>query len=88
MQIDRGLFQIAMPEQDLDGAQVGSRFEQMRREAMRERMRMDFLLSEAGADSSLLTSHPEHLGGDQSCRVLLWLFRKTISTKHFALQEI
>jgi hypothetical protein len=34
VQIDGGLFEIAMAEQDLDGAEVGSGFEQMRRKAV------------------------------------------------------
>ena len=34
MQIDRRLFQVAMPEQHLNGAQVGAGFQQMRGEAM------------------------------------------------------
>jgi hypothetical protein len=34
VQIDRGLFKITVPEQDLDGAQVGTSFEQVRREAV------------------------------------------------------
>jgi hypothetical protein len=34
VQIDGGLFEIAMSEQDLDGAKVGSGFEQMRSKAV------------------------------------------------------
>ena len=34
MQIDRRLLQIAMPEQHLNGAQVGTGFQQMRSEAV------------------------------------------------------
>jgi len=34
MQINRGLFQIAMSEQHLDGAQIGTGFEQVRGKAM------------------------------------------------------
>jgi len=34
MQINRCLFQIAMPEQNLDGAQVGTGFQQVRGKAM------------------------------------------------------
>jgi hypothetical protein len=30
MQIDRRLLKVAMPEQHLDGAQIGASFEQMR----------------------------------------------------------
>ena len=55
VQIDRGLFEIAMSEQDLNGAEVGTRFEQVRREAVPMRMRMDVLMLEAGANSGLPT---------------------------------
>jgi len=34
MKINRGLFQVAMPEQDLDGSQVRAGFEQMSGEAV------------------------------------------------------
>ena len=34
MQVYRGLFQIAVTQQNLNGAQVGPRFQQMRGEAM------------------------------------------------------
>jgi hypothetical protein len=34
MQIERGLFQIAVPEQELDGAQIRPRFQQMSRKTV------------------------------------------------------
>ena len=34
VQVDRGLFQIVVTEEHLDGAQVGTRFEQMSGKAM------------------------------------------------------
>jgi hypothetical protein len=34
MQIDGGLFQITMPEQQLDGTQVGAGFKQVSRKAV------------------------------------------------------
>jgi hypothetical protein len=34
MQVERRLFQIAMAQQQLNGAQVGARFQQMRCEAV------------------------------------------------------
>jgi hypothetical protein len=34
MQVDRSYFEVAMAEQDLDGAQVGAGFEKMCGEAM------------------------------------------------------
>jgi hypothetical protein len=54
VQIDRGLFQIAVPEQDLNRTQIGSCFEQVRREAMPQGVRMDVLALQASANSGLL----------------------------------
>jgi hypothetical protein len=34
VQIDGGLFEVAMTEQDLDGAEIGARLEQMSRKAV------------------------------------------------------
>src|SRR3984957_2468177 len=64
-QVDRRLFQIAMPQQHLDGAQVGPGFEQMRGKAMTEGVGMDVLVLKASAFGRFLTSGPEHLGGDR-----------------------
>jgi hypothetical protein len=66
MEIDGGLFEIAMSEQDLDGTQVGTCFQQVRRKAVPQRMRMDVLMVKLSADRSLLTGCPEHLGGDRA----------------------
>jgi hypothetical protein len=41
---DRRLFEIAMAQQHLDGAQVGPGFQQMRGKAMTQSVRMDFFL--------------------------------------------
>ena len=68
MQIDRGLFQIAMPQQHLDGAQVSTGFEQMRGKAVAQSMGMDVLVLKAGAFGGLLTGVPENLGGDGMTR--------------------
>ena len=65
VQIDRGLLEITMPEQDLDRAQIRTGFEQMRREAVPERMRMDVLVLQAGAYRGLPARRPEHLGRDR-----------------------
>ena len=45
VQVDRCLFQITMPQQHLDGAQVGTGFEQMRGKAMTQGVRTDALVS-------------------------------------------
>ena len=55
MQIDRRLLQVAMPEQHLNGAQVGTGFEQMCGKAVAQRMGMDVLVFKAGALRGLLT---------------------------------
>jgi hypothetical protein len=44
VQVNRGLFQIAMAEQHLDRAKVRASFEEMSCEAVPERMRMDVLV--------------------------------------------
>ena len=41
MQVDGGLFQIAMTQQGLNNAQIGTRFEQMGGEAMAQRVGME-----------------------------------------------
>jgi hypothetical protein len=48
VEIDGGLFEIAMTEQDLDGAEIGPHFEQVRCEAVAQGMRMDVLMLKAG----------------------------------------
>ena len=49
MQIDRRLLKVAMPQQYLDGAQVGARFEQMSGEAVAQSMGMDVLVLKPSA---------------------------------------
>ena len=53
MQIECRLFQIAMSKQDLDGAQIGAGFEQMRGDPMAQSVEMNRL-----ASSSVLFSTP------------------------------
>ena len=65
MQIDRGFLQVAMPQQHLDGSQVGTGFEQMRGKAVAQSVGMDVLVLKAGAFGGLLTGGPENLGGRQ-----------------------
>ena len=59
VQIDRGLFEIAMTEQNLDRAQIGTGFEQVRCKAEPQGMRMDVLVLEPGANSGLPVGEPE-----------------------------
>ena len=60
MQVKRGLFQIAMTEQQLDCSQIGTRLEQMSREAVPKRVRMD-LISKPRPCRSLAASSPDYL---------------------------
>src|SRR3989454_2226543 len=70
MQIDRRFLKVAMPQQHLDGAQIGPSFEQMSGKAVTQRMGMDVLVFKAGALRGLLTGTPENLGGDRmTCRM-------------------
>ena len=68
VQIDRGLFEIAMTEQDLDGAKVSAGFEKMSREAVPQGVWMDVLVLETGANRGLPASRPQHLGRDRPAR--------------------
>ena len=64
MQVERGLFQIAMTEQQLDGTQIGTRLKQMSCEAVAKSVGMD-LISKSRACRSLTASRPDHLRGDR-----------------------
>jgi hypothetical protein len=58
MQIDGSDFEVAVAEQDLDGAQVGAGFEKMCGEAMPQGMRMDVPVIKASAFGSNLAGTP------------------------------
>jgi len=73
MQIDRGFLKVAMPQQHLDGTQVGACFEQMRGKAVAQSVGMDVLVLKAGAFGGLLTGVPENLGGDRMTRCMPWI---------------
>jgi hypothetical protein len=49
VQIDGRLFEIAMSEQYLNRAEVSARFEQMRRKAVPQGVRMNVLMPETSA---------------------------------------
>jgi hypothetical protein len=68
MQIDRRLLKVAMPEQHLDGSQVGAGLEQMRGKAVAQSVGMDALVLKTGTFGSLLTGVPENLGGNRMTR--------------------
>src|SRR5216684_6910901 len=57
MEVDGGLFEVAMAQQDLNGAQIRARLEKMRGEAVAQRVGMDLFL-DACALGSLLTGVP------------------------------
>ena len=59
-----------MPQQHLDGAQVGASFEQMSGEAVAQGMGMDVLVFKTGAFGGLLTGVPENLGGNRATRCM------------------
>jgi hypothetical protein len=56
VEIDGGLFEVTMPEQNLDGAQVGSCFQQVRRKAMPQCVGMNVLILQPGVDRPNLRS--------------------------------
>jgi hypothetical protein len=64
MQIDGRLFEVTVTEQQLDGAQVSARFQQMGRETMSKRVRVDMAMCKSGAFGYVLTSIPKNLGCD------------------------
>lgn len=68
MQVDRSFFKVAVSQQHLDRAQIGTGFKQMRCEAMPQRMRMDVLVLQASTFCGPLTGRPEHLGGYRTTR--------------------
>src|SRR5437660_4854982 len=65
MQIDRRLLQVAMPEQHLSGAQVGTGFEQMRGKAVAQRVGMNVPVFKPSALCGVPTGSPQDLGGDR-----------------------
>jgi hypothetical protein len=58
MQVYGSDFEVAMAEQDLNGAQVGAGFEKMCGETMPQGMRMNLPVIEAGSFSSDLAGRP------------------------------
>jgi hypothetical protein len=58
MQIDGRYFEVAMTEQDLDGAQVGAGFEKVCGKAMSQGVRMNMPVLKAGAFGGDLAGSP------------------------------
>src|ERR1035438_4511180 len=63
MQIDRCYFEVAMAEQDLNGAQVSAGFEKVGRETMAQSVGMNAPVVETSAFGGDLTGAPQDLGG-------------------------
>ena len=61
VEIDGGLFEVAMTEQDLDGAEIRSSLQQMGRKAVPQGVRMDMLMLETSTQCGLLTRCPSTL---------------------------
>src|SRR5262249_13435196 len=64
VEIDGGLFQIAMPQQNLDGPQIRAVFEQVRGETVPQGVGMDFF-ADTSALSRLSAGKPDDLGGNR-----------------------
>jgi hypothetical protein len=58
MQVDGSDLEVAMAEQDLDGAQIGSGFEQVGGETMAQGVRMNLPVMEAGSFRCNLAGAP------------------------------
>jgi hypothetical protein len=68
MQVDGGLFQIAMPQQKLNGAQVGTVLEQVGGETVAQCVRMDLFILQTGASGSMTAGVINSLGSDGAVR--------------------
>src|SRR5208282_2121414 len=75
MQVDGGLFQIAMAQQDLNSAQIRARFEQMRGETVAQRVWVDDFL-EGGLLSCSFAGMVDRLGRDGPITVTTMPARK------------
>src|ERR1700681_3890495 len=64
MQVLGGSFQIAVPEQNLDGAQIGARLQQVGRPTVAQRMRSD-AFADAGTERGLATRDPDGFVGNR-----------------------
>ena len=66
MQIDGGLFEITMAEQDLNRAQVSACLQQVGRETVSKGMRVNMAICKSGAFGGALAGRPQDLGCDRS----------------------
>ena len=63
MQIQRGVLEVPVSQQQLDGAQVRTGFQHVGREAVAQRVRAD-PFADAGAESRFMTGVPHRFIGD------------------------
>ena len=75
MQVDGGLFQIAVAQQDLNGAQIGAGFEQMSGKAVTQRVGMNLFL-DAGPLGGLLAGVPDGFRVDGPVAAMVAVARK------------
>jgi hypothetical protein len=75
VQVDGGLFQIVVAEQDLDGAKVGASLEQVSGEAVPQGVRMDTFLK-AGPQGSMMAGVPDGFGIDGLISAMILLARE------------
>ena len=68
MQVEGGFFQIVMPQQQLNRAQVGTGFEQVGGETMAQRVRMNLLRGQTGSLCGVTTGVPDSFGRDGTIR--------------------
>src|SRR5580692_6071914 len=68
MEVTGGGFQAAMPQQDLDGTQIGARLEQMGCKAVAQRMRRD-LLGDSSATDGIVKNREDVVVTDGLVRI-------------------
>ena len=64
MKVDRGLFQIMMSEEQLNGAQIGPSFQEVGCKTVTKHVRMDVFSLEAGAEGSVTAGMVNNLGSN------------------------
>jgi hypothetical protein len=68
VQVNRGLFEVTMSQQHLDGAQIGSAFEHVRGKAMTQSVGMDVPVLKTGSFGGVPAGQPDNLGVDGMAR--------------------
>src|ERR1700736_4658802 len=65
MQVDEGELQAGMSEQKLNGAEIGTSFQQVSCATVSQRMWTE-MFRDAGGSGCLLTRQPHHIGSDRN----------------------